>query len=63
MRKSKRIYCVDSSKLYQQLLKEKFNGTILPNGDLRVGNDMAVNSNNSLYKIQWFILHKDLETH
>jgi len=52
MRKIKRIYCVDSSKLYQQLLKEKFNGTILPNGDLRVGNDMAVNSSNSLYKIQ-----------
>lgn len=52
MRKGKRIYCIESSTMYNSLRKERHNGKVLFNGDVRVGNDMAVCSRTDmLYKL------------
>lgn len=52
MRKGKRNYCIESSTMYNSLRKEKHNGKILFNGDMRVGNTMAVCSKTDmLYKL------------
>lgn len=50
----KRVMCEDLSQTYRKILNEKKNGKVLENGDIRVGNDMALNvKTNMLYKYEY----------
>ena len=39
---SKRIYCEDGSKMYNQIRNSKHNDKLLSNGDTRIGDDLAM---------------------
>ena len=45
--------CAHQSSTFNKLIQEKHNGEILKNGDLRIGNDMALSRQTHLiYKLK-----------
>lgn len=45
--------CVSSSKIYRQIVSAKNNGKVLENGDIRVGDEYAINKTSSImYKLK-----------
>ena len=38
----------EQSKEYNKIVRENNNGKILPNGDIRIGNDMAISKKTNL---------------
>jgi len=52
MRKGKKIDCLDSSSIYNKLMKSKNNKKIMDNNDVRIGDNMAIDSKtNVIYKL------------
>ena len=51
MRKRKTISCVDTATAYNQIKNAKHNRKALPNGDIRIGNDMALSKKTNLIYI------------
>mgnify|MGYP006435549845 CR=1 FL=1 len=43
-----KTFCAEESKEYNKIVKEKHNRKILPNGDIRIGNDMAISKKTNL---------------
>ena len=53
MRKGKRPSCLDESSILKEILKSKHNRKVLENNDIRIGDDMALNSKtNIIYKLK-----------
>lgn len=48
-----RGHCVELSPIYNTLKKEKHNGETLENGDIRIGNDMAMDIKTHLVYKLW----------
>ena len=48
MKKRKIISCVDTATAYNQIKNAKHNRKVLPNGDVRIGNDMALSKKTNL---------------
>lgn len=45
--------CTNDSKIFKQICNSKFNNKIMPNGDIRIGDDMAMNNKTHIiYKIK-----------
>jgi len=50
--KDRRRCCTDNSKIIKQIRNSKYNNKMLPNGDIRIGNDMAMDSKTHIiYKL------------
>ena len=53
MKKRKVIFCADTSKTFNKIKNAKNNRKILSNGDVRIGDDMALCKKTSVvYKIK-----------
>lgn len=50
---SKTPRCIEGSPTYKKIINHKNNRKILPNGDIRIGKDLAISSKNHiLYQIK-----------
>lgn len=48
----KKIRCEYTSPLYRKISNSKYNGKVLVNGDIRIGDDVVIDSKtNLLYKL------------
>ena len=52
-KKDKRISCVSSSDLFNKINNSKYNGKLLSNGDIRIGDDLAMcEKTHRVYKLK-----------
>ena len=51
-KRGQRYECANEGQTYREVLNAKHNGKVLENGDIRVGNEFAMNiKTNILYKL------------